>query len=272
MAFAALVLVSSVALTGCAPEPVDEHIVIDGWIEDGGYPIVILTSSLSVEEGAVWSQDNLRKHVLTTATVTVSDGENSVVLMGKKDDRYFPPYIYTTSWLKGEAGKTYSLHVKYGRTEATAVTTIPAPQPLLGITSVPEGDGYNVYCRFAAQPGSYYTFFSMRVGKDKTYLPSFLTQIDGSTVSGESNTLVMKGYDITSSEKHENLYAAEDQVSIRFCTIDRATYDFWKGYEESWLFSHNPFFPVTSGVPSNITGGYGLWAGYGATYATAPGL
>ena len=106
MAFAALVLVSSVTLTGCAPEPVDEHIVIDGWIEDGGYPIVILTSSLSVEEGAVWSQDNLRKHVLTTATVTVSDGENSVVLMGKKDDRYFPPYIYTTSWLKGEAGKT----------------------------------------------------------------------------------------------------------------------------------------------------------------------
>ena len=259
------------ALVCCSPEPADEHIVVDGWIEDGGFPVVMLTSSLPVWENT-WSAEDLRSHVLTLATVTVSDGENSVVLTGMKNDNYFPPYIYTTSHLRGEAGKTYSLEVKYGRTVVSAVTTIPSPQPLLEVRSELQGDGYMVYCRFTRQPGSYYAFFSRREGKDKMYLPSFMTLVDGDATAGgaEYDVSVMRGFDINAPEHHEDYYELGDQVSVRFCTMDRDSYEFWKGYEESWIMSHNPFFPVTSGVHSNITGGYGLWAGYGATYCDAP--
>ena len=80
------------AFASCTPQVVDEHLVVDGWIEDGGYPVVIVTSSFPTLEKR-WTQDDLAKHVLRLATVTVSDGENSVTLVGQRNDDYFPPYM-----------------------------------------------------------------------------------------------------------------------------------------------------------------------------------
>ena len=251
----------------CRPDPIDEHLVIDGWIDDGGFPVVIVTSSLPVTQRS-WTIDDIGGHVLHLATVNVSDGENSVTLTGMKNDNYFPPYIYTTTHIRGEAGKTYSLTVRYGKTEATATTTIPAPQALTAISAVPEGGGYAVRCSFTPAAGSYYTFFSRREGVDKMYLPSFLSLVDGDAAAAPVEVGVLRGIDVNSDTGYPSPFGAGDQVSVRFCVCDEVTYDFWRGYEESWLLTHNPFVPVNSGVHSNVSGGYGLWAGYGATTYT----
>ena len=68
------------------------EIVVEGWIEDGGFPVVMVTTSVPVSsEYEKW--DSLEDHLVRWAKVTVSDGENEVVLTGKMDRNYFPPYI-----------------------------------------------------------------------------------------------------------------------------------------------------------------------------------
>ena len=76
-----------------------------------------------------------------------------------------------------------------------------------------------------------------------------------------------RGFDVT-SEDYSMWFDEGDEVHIKFCTMDDDSFEFWNGYEETWLLSRNPIFPVTTGVHSNVEGGYGCWCGYGATYYT----
>lgn len=257
-------ILGALLLGACTVEKIDEHLVVDGWIEDGGYPVVILTSSVAVVDGTL-DYDDLSKHVLNWATVSVSDGEQTVFLTGMEDDRYFPPYIYTTSSIKGQAGKTYTLNVKYGKTEASAVTSIPAPQTLTSIESSETSDGFTIKVGFTPKDGSYYGFFTRRDGKDSTYLACMYSLVDGANISGEYESLLFRGFDVMGTEFSWH-YEHEDHVSVRFSTMDAASYGYWKGLFDEWIFSRNPFFPVRATPESNVVGGYGCWAGYGSTY------
>ena len=122
-----IILLALIIAAGCSfPDMYDyePQIVVEGWIEDGGYPVVIVTSTVPVT-GDYRYWDEMQDHIIRWAKVTVSDGEKDVVLTGKMDNDYFPPYVYTTSRLKGESGKTYTLTVEYSKRTVTARTTIP---------------------------------------------------------------------------------------------------------------------------------------------------
>ena len=90
-------LISALILTGCNDDfelqgEESPQLVVEGWIEDGGFPIVILTRSLPIST-EYRNIDDLSDYILRWAKVTVSDGTDSVVLTGKYDEGYFPPYI-----------------------------------------------------------------------------------------------------------------------------------------------------------------------------------
>ena len=92
-----LVLLSQSCEEGFIPSDRDE-LIVEGWIDADGFPVVIITHSLPVrlkDEGIKVSQ--IAKFMETSAKVTVSDGETSVTLTGKLDQGYFPPYIYRQS-------------------------------------------------------------------------------------------------------------------------------------------------------------------------------
>jgi hypothetical protein len=59
-----------------------------------------------------------------------------------------------------------------------------------------------------------------------------------------------------------------DTISIRLSNIDKATFDFWRTMEYSYVSIGNPFStPVT--VQSNIRGGaLGYFGGYASQYRT----
>ena len=98
LAFAAVFSCSFPDMYGYRPE-----IVVEGWIEDGGYPVVIVTTTVPVtDEFKEWG--SLNDHVVRWAKVTVSDGEKEEVLTGKLDKDYFPPYIYHCED-KGQSGE-----------------------------------------------------------------------------------------------------------------------------------------------------------------------
>ena len=108
------------------------QLVVEGWIDSGGFPIVKLTTTVPISK-RLQSTDSLDRFLLRWAKVTVSDGTREVVLTGMPHRDYFPPYIYTTSDMRGEVGKTYTLRVDFQNFHAHAVTTIPKP---VGLTSI----------------------------------------------------------------------------------------------------------------------------------------
>ena len=163
-------------LCGCsdvklpASEPV---LVIDGWIENGKGPVVIVTTSVPARD-TLGNAEDLQKYVVTWTKVTVSDGEREVVLTGMMNDDYYPPYIYTTSYIKGEAGKTYTLKVEeYDGRSVTAVTTIPEPVALENIKvrrSQSNEEGYYLTGELRDNPDTkdYYKAFIKKHRKDST--------------------------------------------------------------------------------------------------------
>lgn len=86
---------AEVILPSSAPQ-----LVIEGWIENGMNPVVMITTTVPVNS-EVKDVEQLKDYIVTWGKVTISDGQDTVIMTGKADKRYFPPYIYTTSRMKG---------------------------------------------------------------------------------------------------------------------------------------------------------------------------
>ena len=265
-------LISLLVAIGChdvkLPEA-DPQIVVDGWIETGKGPVVMITTTVPVEN-VIGDEEDLKKYVVTWGKVTVSDGERKVVLTGMKNDDYFPPYIYTTSSIRGEAGKTYSMKVEYGGRTATAVTTIPEPVPLKDIKvkrGVNNTDGYYITASLEDDPDTkdYYKVFIRKSRKDSTYIPSFLGLINDEVLQGSEDEIPVNNTINSLDKSQSTLFSSDDFVFIRFCTLDETAYNYWSDFDDISM-SSNPLFPVTSKIRSNISGGLGHWSGYGSSH------
>lgn len=246
------------------------QIVVEGWIESGGYPKVMLTTTVEVgEDKKEWT--SLKDNVIRWAKVSVSDGEKEVVLTGKKNNDYFPPYIYTTSRIKGEPGKRYFLKVEYSGRIVTSETTVPFPVRLEWIKVVrssQEGQA-NIIVGLKDNPSTkdYYKFFSMVEGEDSTYVSSFLGLVDDEILDkGINEVTIQRGYNqIFRPEYRPVTFSDSSNVYIRLCTLDEISYRYWEDYEAIASLSHNPFFPTSGKIRSNVNGGLGFWAGYGSS-------
>lgn len=249
------------------------QIVVEGWIENGASPVVMLTTNVSVSNDRQ-SIDSLGQHIIRWAKVSVSDGDEEVILTGKVDKNHFPPYIYTSYKIKGEIGKKYELKVEYSGRTVTASTTVPPPVSLEYVEPVHKSDSlYYLRAGFRDDPGrkDYYKFFIKVRGRDTYYKSSFLGLIDDAVLAeGDvTDVNVMGGYGLP--QENTGLYFCEgDTVDVRISTMDHASYCFWSDFDEITSLSTNPFFPSTGKVRSNIKGGLGYWAGYGSTYHTVP--
>ncbi len=249
------------------PDGGSSHIVVEGWIEDGGFPVVMLTRSLPV---STEYQDlgNLRDYILHWAKVTVSDGTDSVVLTGKYDEGYFPPYIYTTSRMRGEAGKQYTLTVEYKDYHATARTTIP-PVPDKCVFSVERSlDADTLFiikASFKDNPTekNYYQFF-VRVGtQTKQYQASYLGTLDDAVLHGLTEINVYRGHQFN-QDQYIPYFTLSDTVSVKLAGIDETSYRVWDSYTKMLSLSSNLFLSTSSNMETNMSGGYGYWCGYGA--------
>lgn len=269
-----LICLLAMVLAGCATDVVfsqdSPEIVVEGWIEDGGFPVVIVTTSVPVStDYKDW--DTLMDHLVRWAKVSISDGEKEVILTGKMDTDYFPPYIYTTARMRGEAGKKYSLKVEYGGRTETAETTIPSKVPLEYVKVLERTDGYGIVAGLKdnTETKDYYKFFTMVEGVDSTYVSSFLGLVDD-VVLGEEVTDIAVNSTFVSNfntiERSQVSYEENDVVRVRFVTMDETSFNYWSDYDDVTMLSTNPFFPVNKKIRSNISSGMGYWAGYGSTY------
>ena len=246
------------------------QIVVEGWIESGGNPIVMVTTTVPVTE-SVTDISQMKEYVINWAKVSVSDGSREIVLIGQKNDDYFPPYIYTSTEMYGEAGKKYTLKVEYSGRTVTAETSIPEPGELEYIKVVKamdKEDSYYLTGGLNDNPHTkdYYKVFTKVRKKDSTYVSSFMGLTDDEILDDGINEIPINNGVGKIGEKMNAYFTSEDRISIRFCSLDRQSWAYWSDYEEIQSLSNTIIFNITTDIRSNVRGGLGYWAGYGSSH------
>jgi hypothetical protein len=251
------------------------QIVIEGTIENGKPAEVIVTRSSPVSKAV-----DLNKIIVSDAKVYVSDGSITDTLQITLDTTVSIPVVYKGSKIIGVPGHAYYLTVIADGQTLSSSTTIPQ---LIALDSVwwkadPPHDSLGYAWAHLTDPsglGNAYKWFAKRPKKDRRYISPDGSTMDDKFIDGKSIDFYnLRGIDATStaqedkdSNRNRYYYKMKDTIYIKFCTIDYATLRFYQTYETSLQSSGNPFASPTS-IQSNIKGGLGIWAGYGATFDT----
>lgn len=246
------------------------QIVVEGWIGENDFPVVIVTQNIPISEDYT-PLDDLSKYIVKWAKVSVSDGSDSVILTGKYDKGYYPPYIYTTGRMRGKAGKKYMLKVEYDDKTITASTTIPLQSPKVNGTSVErceESDTlYKIAINFTddAFQKNYYQFFTCVGARNKQFLASYLGSIDDAVLNGTTNFTVYRGRQITDFNNYTPYFSVNDTVSVKLAQIDEVSYTFWDEFSKTIANASNMFLAPYTNIHHNISGGTGYWCGMNDT-------
>jgi hypothetical protein len=307
------ILLFSITLGSCQKQieidlpEVESKLVVEGKIEQGLPPIVMLTKSIGYFEPTdINTFENLFVH---DAVVTMNNGTSTETLVevctaqlpdslltliteltgiSEENLATFNYCVYTTfnqnAW--GQVGETYSLNITSEDKQYSAVTQIPALTPLdevwyevyadrdsLGFVwatlSDPDtiGNGY----RWMAQRINHYADGTM---KDATFLAPTSSVFDDEFFNGLSFDF---GYDrgiqqgtgkIDDINAERGFFKTGDTVVVKFSSLDKGVFEFYRAFETQAFTSGNPFAAPTT-VFSNIEGGaLGVWAGFGVTYDT----
>lgn len=253
-----------------------DKMVVEGWIDAGKHPIVMLHISYSLykqQYDTTQLMDVLAEHMVLFGKVTIFDGEDSVILTGRVDTNYMPPYIYTTTKIIGEVGKTYSLRASYTTPYTTLIaksqTEIPAVATFDSIR-VTEYDKQLNVVGYAnnLETGAPYILMARTTnqrqykicptGAFRATAPNMAITINNPLdFTGEGMIL-------------QTLFPKTDTVgvSIKFAKVGEAEFQMWDSYIAQNM-TQGMFFMETHGnILSNIEGGNGYWCGMGASEYT----
>lgn len=262
--------------------PSSTDLVVDASIENGNYPVVFLSRSLSYFNRI--DPAILASSFVHDAVVTMSDGNVSARLKEdslKNDSSNLMIYYYSFSrndpdpQFFGELNHDYSLEIKTGGQTYTANTHIPFIRKRvdsLWWTPAPEiSDSGKVVvkARIIDPPGlgdytRYYT--SVNFGP---YYPGLQSVFDDQITDGTTYVVnVDKGVNRNLSINFDDysFFVKGDTVLIKLANIDKATYDFWRTMEYNYQSIGNPFSSPVH-VSSNISNGaLGYFGGYAVQY------
>ena len=267
-----LAVLMAALMLSCEDEflPEEQNVtVVEGWIEAGGNPVVIVTRSLPVRlRNEAVKLENLSDYVVKFARVTVSDGEKSFNLIGRMDSRYVPGYVYSSSLLVGKPGKTYTLIVRTGGKYVVAETTIPQYPPTVDsivCRHVPSDTSMcevTAYLKRNSGRDEYFKSFYQEGDDQVQYLSSFLGVVDGGLTDSLFTIPVIKG--VTDFDKNDDsrYFANDTLVSIKISTMDDVSYEIWRSYEDNNRFRSMFMSSSVREVATNIEGGQGYWCGF----------
>jgi hypothetical protein len=281
----------------------EEQLVVDGRIDQNGFPIVLLSRSQNI-----YASTDLSAYLssfVTDATLEVTDGVSTVplqlmtiselpeetrkrvaeMLSVEYDEVLFlPVQVYSTSntAILGQVGKSYTLNISWKGKSYSGSTTLLPPVALDGLYWEPDAanDQFGLcMARLSDPPGQRNCYkwepknFSIQTdGQPKDILfrhsnnPFFGDQFfDGLTF--EFDTRYPKG-DTTYPDGYRKHYKLGDSIVIKLSRLDNAVYDFFEKKDAQQSNAGSPFATPVN-VPSNLSGGaLGIWAGYSFTLDT----
>ena len=259
-------------------EPV---LTVDAQIENGQAPRVVLTKSFSyyqkidaallagsfVRNAEVYISNGSLTHRLKEYEVPLAPG--------------FSAYYYSvdstnpSTAFAGEFGKSYSLRIVSENQEYRSNTDIPArvnfPDSLWFIRAPQNPDTtLRVLVMRATDPpgrGNYVRYFTKK--NNDPFLPGE-NVFDDQVIDGTTYEIQLpQGVDRNNViNRDSTFYKKGDTVTLKFCAINKASYNFWNTWEFAYQSIGNPFAQPNK-VLSNISNGaLGAFIGYGAGYKT----
>lgn len=246
---------------------VESKIVVEGWIEEGDYANVLLSSSIPVTDGI--DSTNVLNHVIRSAKITISDGESSEVLRVKNDKNRIPPFVYFGSTLMGQAGKEYTMKIEYLNRVIEATTTIPKSVQLKSAEyrkkNVADTTGY-VFVKFddPVSEKNYYQIATKVEGEEPIFVPSFYGNLDDKNFKSPAIEMqINRGILLFPKTKFTPNFTDGDLIHVKLRTQTKESLDFWNSWQNEIVNAKNPIYPSNTSLKSNIKGGIGIWAGYG---------
>lgn len=288
-----VVIIAILFLSSCEKE-VDitlkngqSKIVVDGQIENDGYPIVILTKSIGYFSTIDLSV--LEKSFIHGAIIKVSDGVDTIILREYSLDTGINNlnkfYLYTIDTtqagafnFKGKFEHEYHLSIDYDGKHYESETKIPNVR---GIDSIwfrkLDGNpkittGVRMFVKFTDPDslGNYLRYFTRR--NNELFYPGINSVYEDDIVNGTTidSLNLPAGYNRAKEPNLDSLglFFLGDTVSLRWTAIDRNAFEFFRTFEYATGTVGNPFASPVN-VLSNIRGGaLGVWVGYGCQYTT----
>lgn len=281
-----------------------EQLVIDGSIETGQPPIVLLTKSSDVYSPTDLS--TFFNSFVSGAQISVSNGTTTFDLIEICSDN-IPPgsealvsellgvsiddlanfhicgYTSFDPSIFGEIGKTYTLSVIFEGQTYTAETKIEQPNPLTNVFWKPDGDltTHGFSWATLADPPNQFDAYKWEVKRinldidgnpmdanfDEPFGPVFDDEFfDGMTFDFFYDNPF--GYEAGILDDYAGLYELGDTIVIKFSKIDENVYEFLEKKYIQLSTAGNPFATPTN-IPNNISGdALGIWAGYSPTFDT----
>ncbi|HIE15555.1 MAG TPA: DUF4249 domain-containing protein [Bacteroidales bacterium] len=273
------ILFFTLFFTACEKEisvdlpPYNSKLVIEGYIEQGANPYVLITKSQGYFDPV--DSNTFQEMQVTNAKVYVSNGTETDTLVN------IGPYYFGNKFI-GEVGKQYDLTVWVDDKKYTATTTILAPVPIDSIKFYPDPDSdvdtLGFLWLYAHDPdtmGNAYRIFTKTLGKDTRFVHPFIATMNDELFNGQPVEFsIYRGKDEFQNDLYDEegldslgikwyYFVMGESIVVKFCTIDYANFVFWETVERQQQSEGNPFAaPVTP--KSNIQGeALGIWGGYG---------
>ena len=282
-----------------------EKICVDGKAEPGMPPYVILTHSMPYFGPK--SLSDMQNMFLHNAVVLLSNGTTTDTLheycsqnlpdsllpiiaqftgVDTASLKNFNYCLYTTFnfALWGTVGTTYNLTIDVNGKHLTSSTSILNPIPLDSlwykyIKVNNEGDSLGFVFAHLTDPapiGNCYRWLAMRKGKDYSFVAPPGSVFDDKYINNQSFDFAYNRGSVPNStaeddnNEEEGYFKIGDTVVVKYCTIDRAAFDFFRQVDVAIYSQGNPFSSPSS-VPSNVyprEDALGVWCGYGVSQDT----
>lgn len=260
----------------------DPKLVVDGRIEAGQPPIIILTNSLSYY--STLGPQVIAGSFVRNADVFVSNGS-----VTQKLKEYamplapgFTAYFYSNdtanlpSTFIGQLSTTYNLKIVTASQEYLATTHIPAQNATLDSAWVlpapnnPDPNKRILMLRITDPPGrgNYVRYFTRRNRED--FLPGENSVFDDQIIDGTTfDVQLAPGINRNNPPKADsNFFNKGDTITVKFADIDKATFDFWNTWEFAFQSIGNPFAQPNKVIGNISHAALGVFSGYAPRFKT----
>lgn len=253
---------------GCAEDlpPSRPEAVLEGWIDSDGFPVVLFTSSVAPSSDG----GTLADVMIRWGKVTISDGENTVIMTGGPSDRYMPPFRYYTFDMRGIPGHTYTITAEYNDLHATATCTMPSPTPIdrLEIKPVEGSDSLRAATIHFTAPEDCPAYYCVRVrdlSKPSRPMPAMMGIAKAAEPGAMMQLPVFHSKTHLSDDPFVPQLKQGERLRVELCRITKDVYEFWRIYDDAVMFGGSQFVGGHESLPSNVEGGLGVWSAQGTS-------
>jgi hypothetical protein len=250
----------------------DQQLVVEGYIEPNKYPLVYLTKSSAYFNKI--DSSNILEYIASYAKVSVSvEGKTEVLTLKRYNDNRYPIFYYEGNEIKGEIGKIYTLKIElsgkvYESSTIISETTSLNTLNYFNATNNPEQKFLKINFKDPANKANYYRIYTKRYGKDADFIPCYLSTFSDFDSDGkEINFEIIRSFSPIISTDNGRYFVTGDSVIIKFCSIDKTQYTYWKAIESQIAISSNPF-GLSSNTPVSLisNNALGVWSGLSSNY------